>query len=542
MRECLIAQNAADALLPYPSKFFLIFTPRRITLIQQILNEHSFERNPETYMAQHLKTLKGIDVSNWPHIDFLKKVGQVADASSFEVYAVGGYVRDQFLEGISKSTSRKDIDFVVVGDALEFARTLKSQLNGRNLVVYKRFGTAMLEIEDYKLEFVTARTESYPEDSRKPIVQKANLLSDLSRRDFTINTLALALNSARFGKVHDPFGGLEDIEKKVIRTPLDPEITFKDDPLRILRAVRFATTLHFTIEEKTRQAIIKMAPRLKILSWERITDEFLKMLAADQPSRGVFLLDELGLLEYIFPELLDLKGVEQRQGFHHKDVFLHTLKVLDNVAEKTDKIPLRFAALVHDIAKPRTKAFKEGIGWTFHGHDEIGARMMEKIARRMHLSNEFKKYVQKLVRLHLRPIFLSTDEVTDSAIRRLIVQACDDLDDLFILCRADITSGNPEKVRRHLANFDYVVRRVQEVREKDQLRAFQSPVRGEEIMEVTGLTPGPLIGKLKKAIEEAILDGIIPNEHDAAREYLLKIKDQYLQGDNSLRSEKTNAK
>ena len=489
-------------------------------------------------MTQRLKTLKNIDVSSWPHIEFLKRVGQVADAGSFEVYAVGGYVRDQFLEGVPKRANRKDIDFVVVGDALEFARILKSQLNGRNLVVYKRFGTAMLEIGDYKLEFVTARTESYPEDSRKPIVEKADLLSDLSRRDFTINTLALGLNSSMFGRVYDPFSGLKDIEKRIIRTPLDPEITFKDDPLRILRAVRFATTLHFAIEEKTRQAIIKMAPRLKILSWERITDEFLKMLAADRPSQGIFLLDELGLLEYVFPELPDLKGVEQRQGFHHKDVFLHTLKVLDNVAEKTDKIPLRFAALVHDIAKPRTKAFKEGIGWTFHGHDEIGARMMEKIARRMRLSNEFKKYVQKLVRLHMRLIFLSTDDVTDSAIRRLIVQAGDDLDDLFILCRADITSGNPEKVRKHLANFDFVVRRVEEVREKDQLRAFQSPVRGEEIMDLTGLKPGPLVGKLKKAIEEAILDGIIPNEHDAARYYLLQIKDQFLAGDNRLRSKK----
>ena len=489
-------------------------------------------------MTNRLKTPKNIDVSNWPHIDFLKKVGRIADTVSFEIYAVGGYVRDQFLEGIPKSTGRKDIDFVVVGDAVEFARTLKSRLNGRNLVVYKRFGTAMLEIEDYKLEFVTARTESYPEDSRKPIVQKADLLSDLSRRDFTINTLALALNSTGFGRVYDPFDGLSDIERRIIRTPLDPGVTFQDDPLRILRAVRFATILHFTIEERTRQAIVKMAPRLKILSWERMTDEFLKMLAADQPSRGIRLLDELGLLEYVFPELLDLKGVEQRQGFHHKDVYLHTLKVLDNVAEKTDKIPLRFAALVHDIGKPRTKAFKEGIGWTFHGHDKVGARMMEKIARRMRLSKEFKNYVQKLVDLHLRPIFLSTDDVTDSAIRRLIVQSEDDLDDLFILCRADITSGNPEKVRRHLANFDYVVRRVEDVRGKDKLRAFQSPVRGDEIMQVTGLKPGPLVGKLKRAIEEAILDGIIPNEHDAAREYLLKIKDLFLRQDNSLRSQK----
>ena len=489
-------------------------------------------------MTQHLKTPKGIDVSNWPHIDFLKKVGQIADTGSFEVYAVGGYVRDQFLSEIPKSVNRKDIDFVVVGDAPAFARYLKSNLNGRNLVIYKRFGTAMFEVEDYKLEFVSARTESYQENSRKPIVQKASLYTDLSRRDFTINTMAIALNNSTFGKLYDPFNGLEDIEKRVIRTPLDPELTFQDDPLRILRAVRFATILEFEIEEKTREAIVKMSSRLKILSWERIRDEFLKMLSAKKPSRGILLCDELGLLQYIFPELIDLKRVEQRQGFHHKDVFLHTLKVLDNVAEKTDKIPLRFAALVHDIAKPRTKAFKEGVGWTFHGHDEIGARMMEKIAHRMRLSNEFKKYVQKLVRLHMRPIFLSTEEVTDSAIRRLIVQSGDDLDDLFILCRADITSGNPEKVRKHLSNFDFVVRRVEEVREKDKLRQFQSPVRGEEIMQITELKPGPLVGKIKKAIEEAILDGIIPNDHDAAREYLLQIKDLFLRQDNSLRSQK----
>ncbi|GBD93625.1 multifunctional CCA protein [bacterium BMS3Abin05] len=485
------------------------------------------------------RTVKQISqLSQWHDISFLKKIGRVADEAHFEVYAVGGYVRDRFLTEKFRRVDRKDIDFVVVGDALEFARTLKKALHGRNLIVYRRFGTAMLEIEDYKLELVTARTESYADDSRKPTVQRADLFSDLSRRDFTINTLAIGLNSASFGNLYDPFDGLHDIKKKILRTPLEPDLTFKDDPLRILRAVRFAALLHFSIEEKTREAMAKMAPRLKILSWERITDEFLKILSADQPSRGIRLMDEIGLLPYVFPELIPLKGVEQRRGFHHKDVFLHTLKVLDNVAVATDKITLRFAALVHDIAKPQTKDFKEEVGWTFHGHDEIGARMVEPIASRMKLSNNFKKTVQKLVRLHLRPIFLSAEDVTDSAIRRLIVQAGDDLDDLFILCRADITSGNPEKVRNHLANFDYVVQRVEEVREKDKLREFQSPVRGGEIMEITGLKPGPRIGKLKKAIEEAILDGLIPNEHDAARAYLMQIKDRYLQEDNSLRSEK----
>ena len=489
-------------------------------------------------MQKNMKTISSVDVSNWPYQDFLQRLGRVADEGQFDVYVVGGYLRDRFVAQTEGKTVRKDIDFVVLEDALKFAQLVKEELHGHGLVVYRQFGTAMVEVEGFKLEFVTARTESYEANSRKPSVQKADLYSDLSRRDFTINTLAMGLNARNFGVVYDPFDGLSDIRKKLIRTPLEPSVTFKDDPLRILRAVRFATLLGFDIEEKTRRAIREMAPRLEILSWERIRDEFLKILGAEKPSRGIRLLDELGLLPYVFPELLDLKGVEQRKGYHHKDVFVHTLRVLDNVAAKTDKIPLRFAALVHDIAKPRTKAFKEGVGWTFHGHDEIGARMMEKIARRMRLSNEFKKYVQKLVRLHLRPIFLSTDEVTDSAIRRLIVQAGDDLDDLFILCRADITSGNPEKVRRHLANFDFVVRRVQEVREKDELRAFQSPVRGDEIMALTGLKPGPLVGKLKKAIEEAILEGIIPNDHDAARDYLLQIKDRFLQEDNRLRSEK----
>ncbi len=489
-------------------------------------------------MHKKIKTMEWPEVARWPHMDFLRRLGRVADEGNFEVYAVGGYLRDQFVTADENKPGRKDIDFVVVGDALQFAAYLKKKLRGHSLVVYRQFGTAMLEVEGFKLEFVSARSEIYEENSRKPAVQKADLYSDLSRRDFTINALALGLNDKNFGLIYDPFDGLSDIRNKIIRTPLDPRLTFKDDPLRILRAVRFATLLGFEIEEKTRTAIREMAPRLEILSWERIRDEFLKILSASKPSRGIRLLDELGLLPYVFPELLDLKGVEQRKGYHHKDVFLHTLQVLDNVAAKSDKIPLRFAALVHDIAKPRTKAFKDGVGWTFHGHDEIGARMMEKIARRMRLSNDFKKYVQKLVRLHLRPIFLSTDEVTDSAIRRLIVQAGDDLDDLFILCRADITSGNPEKVRRHLANFDFVVKRVEEVREKDELRAFQSPVRGDEIMALTGLKPGPLVGKLKKAIEEAILEGIIPNEHEAARAYLLQIKDHYLKGDNSLRSEK----
>ena len=459
----------------------------------------------------------------------LRRIGQIAERKGVKVYVVGGFVRDLLLARNPERVNRSDLDFTVEGDALELAKVLKKELRARGLVTYARFGTAMLQLEDYKLEFVSAREESYPENSRKPKVRRADLKSDLSRRDFTINAIAVGLNPDDWGTLYDPFSGIEDLQRKLIRTPLDPEMTFKDDPLRILRAIRFATRLRFEIEEKTRQAIRKMAYRLEIVSKERITDELFKILMAPRPSIGFRLMDELGVLPYVFPELVELKGVEQRKGFHHKDVFLHTLKVVDNVAKVSDKLELRFAALMHDIAKPRTKRFDEKVGWTFHGHDEIGARMMEDIARRMRISKEMKEYVQKLIRLHLRPIFLATEEVTDSAIRRLIVQAGEDLDDLLILCRADITSGNPRRVKQHLKNFDFVMQRVQEVKEKDRLRSFQSPVRGDKIMEVCGIPPGPLVGKIKKAIEEAILDGKIPNDYDAAYQYLLQIKDQFLQ-------------
>jgi len=459
----------------------------------------------------------------------LKELGDLADREGISLYVVGGFIRDLLLAEDPAQVNRTDLDFTVEGDAIQFARLVKREFKARGMVVYRRFGTAMVQLEEYKLEFVTAREEWYVEHSRKPRVKKADLKSDLSRRDFTINAIAVGLNAANWGKVYDPFNGREDLQRRIIRTPLDPEMTFYDDPLRILRAIRFATRLRFKIEERTKEAIRKMAPRLEIVSNERITDEIFKILAARKPSIGFKLMDELGVLPYVFPELVEMKGVEQRQGFHHKDVFLHTLKVVDNVAEVSDKVELRFAALMHDVAKPRTKRFDEKAGWTFHGHDEIGARMMEGIAKRMRLPNDVKNYVQKLIRLHLRPIFLATEEVTDSAIRRLIVQAGDDLDDLLVLCRADITSGNPKRVEQHLKNFDFVMQRVHEVIEKDKLRAFQSPVRGDKIMEVCGIPPGPLVGKIKKAIEEAILDGRIPNDYDAAFQYLLEIKDQFLQ-------------
>lgn len=453
----------------------------------------------------------------------LNRIGKIADDHGWTVYAVGGYVRDRLLK-----KQVKDIDFVVVGQGPQFARLVASKLQTRQIVIFEKFGTAMVNFQDYRLEFVTARTESYVANSRKPMVVPSDLDSDLRRRDFTINALALGLNRNNFGTLYDPLGGQQDLQRKIIRTPLDPVVTFKDDPLRIMRAIRFAVQLDFEIEERTFLALKEMRQRLSIISQERITDELIKILLAQRPSRGFQLLDQAEILDLIFPELVAMKGVEQRGGYHHKDVFQHTLMVVDNVAKVSDKLELRFAALVHDIGKPATKRFVEGTGWTFHGHDEIGARMLPAICQRLRLPNHLLEYAQKLTRLHLRPINLSEEGVTDSPMRRLLVQAGEHLEDLLMLCRADITSGNPQRVKQHLANFDHVVERLNEVEAKDQMRAFQSPVRGDEIMAVCGIPPGPLVGKLKTMIEEAILDAKIPNEHDAALQYLLEIKDEVM--------------
>ncbi|MFQ5435970.1 MAG: CCA tRNA nucleotidyltransferase [bacterium] len=456
----------------------------------------------------------------------LKTIGRIADQARTEVYAVGGFVRDALL-----GQSGKDIDFVVVGDGPEFAKTVATELGTTRVTIYAKFGTALVESSDYKLEFVGARSESYRGDSRKPDVAPADLAADLARRDFTINALAVGLNQESFCQIIDPFNGQADLRAGIIRTPLQPGVTFQDDPLRIMRAIRFATRLDFTIAPETKLAMQNMAPRLEIVSQERITDELLKILAASQPSIGFHLMDETRVLHEIFPELLALKGVEQIDGHHHKDVFYHTLKVVDNLAKVSDDIKLRYTALVHDIAKPNTKQFKPGKGWTFHNHEELGARMLPDIGRRLRLPIEITKYAQKLTRLHLRPISLTEEDVTDSAYRRLLVQAGEHLEDLLTLCRADITSQNPQRVQKHLANFDFVVKRLQDVEEKDRMRAFQSPVRGEEIMAVCGLKPGPQVGKLKAMIEEAILEGEIPNEHDAALEYLQKMRDEALSVD-----------
>ncbi|MGE5679836.1 MAG: CCA tRNA nucleotidyltransferase [Bacillota bacterium] len=439
------------------------------------------------------------------------------------LYVIGGYVRDIIL-----NRSKSEADFLVVGNGPEFASFLAKELKVGKISVFKNFGTAHFKYEDMDLEFVGARKESYNRNSRKPIVEDGTFEDDISRRDFTINTLAVSLNKENFGVLIDTFDGLSDLGRKIIRTPLDPMITFDDDPLRIMRAIRFASQLNFEVDETVKKAATELRERLKIISKERITDEFLKILASDKPSVGLKLLLQTGVMEIIIPELANLSGVDQRKDYHHKDVFLHTCMVVDNISEVTDNLWLRFAALMHDIAKPLTKRFVEGTGWTFHGHEDVGARMMDEIFERMKLPFTHLEYVKKLVRLHLRPIALVDEEVTDSAIRRLIVAAGEDLEDLIKLCRADITSKNMQKVSKYLANYELVMSKVREVEEKDRLRAFQSPVRGEEIMKICNIPPSKRVGEIKKAIEDAILDGKIANSYEEAYNYLLKIKDDFI--------------
>ncbi len=453
----------------------------------------------------------------------LKKIGALADELGAKSFLVGGYVRDTLL-----GKEVHDIDILVVGSGIEFAQAVAEKLNKKKIVLFERFGTAMLNLGEDKIEFVGARKESYDKDSRNPVVEVGTLHDDLSRRDFTINTLAASLNAATWGEVHDPFGGEKDLEKKIIRTPLDPLQTFEDDPLRIIRAVRFASQLDFVIDEQTLRAIPQMKERLAIISQERITEEFMKIMASPKPSIGLRLMFDTGMLKIIFPEVDELAGVDQRQEYHHKDVFLHTCEVVDNICTATDNVYLRLVALLHDIAKPKTKKFIEGTGWTFHGHEELGARMVKHIFRRMKLPFENIPYIEKLVRLHLRPMQLVDEEVTDSAVRRLLFEAGEDIDDLMTLCRADITSKNPKLVKKVLSNYDMVYAKMKEVEESDRMRAFQPPVRGDEIMHVCGLPAGKLVGVLKSNIEEAIFDGRIPNEHDAALEYLLEIKDEVI--------------
>ncbi|MBI4536126.1 MAG: HD domain-containing protein [Ignavibacteriae bacterium] len=466
-----------------------------------------------------VKTDKVLALTN----PLLQSIGAIADEEGQETYVVGGYVRD-YLLGLGD----KDIDILVIGDGVEFAKIVARRLRTETVVVHERFGTAMVPLDGGKVEFVSARKERYHPDSRKPIVDAGSLEEDLLRRDFTVNAIAVSLNKERFGIMYDPFKGREALQEKVLRTPLDPEKTFEDDPLRIMRAIRFASQLGFQIEETVLDALTAMKDRLSIVSQERITDEFLKILKTPKPSVGLRLMFDSGVMHIVFPEVAQMSGVDQRKDVHHKDVFLHTCIVVDNVAQTSNNLWLRFTALVHDIAKPKTKAFKEGIGWTFHGHEELGARMMKSIFRRLKLPMDPMPYVEKLVRLHLRPMVLVSDEVTDAAVRRLVFEAGNDIDDLMKLCRADITSKNPQLVAKYLRNYDIVMKKIVEVEEKDRLRNWQPPVRGDEIMAVCGIPEGRKVGELKKAIEEAVLEGTIPNEHDAALEFLLKIKDEIL--------------
>lgn len=449
-----------------------------------------------------------------------KTIASIAEQMDQEVFAVGGFIRDRLLDIPSK-----DIDFVTVGDGPALAQQVCDVLGtgASTLSVFKNFGTAMFRYEDLELEFVGARKESYHQHSRKPDVEQGTLLDDQLRRDFTINALAIRLSSESAYEVIDPFDGIRDLHAKRIVTPQDPHQTFSDDPLRMMRAIRFATQLSFTIDTVTFDAIRNMQQRIEIVSMERISHELNKIIMSDLPSVGFLLLDRSGLLSHIFPEMNALKGVEQIEGYGHKDNFYHTLQVLDNVSKVSDNIWLRWAAILHDIAKPVTKKLEPGHGWTFHGHETVGAGMVPKIFRRMKLPlDEKMKYVQKLVRLHLRPIALVQEQISDSAIRRLLFEAGDDIEDLMTLCKADITSKNPDRVSRYLRNYDLVNERLKDVEERDHLRNWQPPITGQIIMQTFGINPGPEVGLIKTAIREAILDGVLDNEYDKAFSFMLE--------------------
>ncbi len=447
-------------------------------------------------------------------------ISNAAAGLNLDSYVIGGFVRDYFLQ---KETP-KDIDIVAVGSGIALARKVAEKLPGNPEVqVFKNFGTAMLKTQGLEVEFVGARRESYQRNSRKPIVEDGTLEDDQYRRDFTINAMALSLSPEHFGDLTDPFGGMKDLENGLIRTPLDPDITYSDDPLRMMRAIRFASQLHFRIEDASLQAICRNKNRLTIISQERIVDEMHKILLSEQPSAGLRLLYQTQLLPLILPELTALQGIEEKEGKQHKDNFWHTLEVVDNIARHTPNLWLRWAALLHDIGKAPTKKFDPEIGWTFHGHEYVGSKMVYKIFKRLRMPlNESLRYVQKLVAMSSRPIILAQDLVTDSAVRRLIFDAGNHIDDLMVLCEADITTKNPAKFKKYHQNFQVVRQKMEEVEARDHVRNFQPPITGEEIMKTFNLQPSAPIGIIKNAIKEAILEGEIPNEYEAAYQYMLK--------------------
>ncbi len=458
------------------------------------------------------------------HLELLDAVGALGERLNVKPFLVGGYLRDLIMDRPSK-----DIDLMVEGDGIAFARALAREMGvTSDVVAYEKFGTALIPFDEKQVEVATARTEQYDSNSRKPIVKSGTVLEDMSRRDFTVNAFAISLSQEDFGDLVDPFHGIAHMQQKILRTPLEPDMTFSDDPLRMLRAARFAAQLEFEIVPECLESIKGQSARMSIISKERITEEMMKMLSARQPSIGLKILQDTGLLPFVMPELDGMAGVDVIKGRGHKDVFYHTLEVVDNAAALSPKMELRFAALVHDIGKPATKYYDRQRGWTFHHHEEVGRKLVLRMAKRMKLSNDLRDYLSKLTRLHLRPITLAQSGITDSAVRRVMREAGDDIDDLMILCRADVTTKKEAKIAKYMGNFERVELMMQDVTMRDEMKAFQSPVRGEEIMSICGIKPGRKVGELKSAIEEAILAGEIANEYDPALAYLHQIKDEIL--------------